>query len=370
MLNTCSGVRGPGLRPLILTRAHQDFSDVPEGVSQRCAQVFWGTLQRHETRCDVSVMWCQHGEAPGHPAHQWRVPICTCHKASCTQPICRSHADRQRARRLATSYEAAADASGEACDRGSWEFTLSDSVQVRLAGEHTLGELRKASRAIVERAHLGSIGARKSDGWRIAGAETWHPEGDKTRAKGQLHAHIHQGTALLAWHPRHGWRRLPRMLSRLAFEVARAEWKNALTRITGATIDTDVDLHYSFQHYARPEWWHSLSYDHRGWPGWRARWRRLTRWGWFAPRLAQVAIPKAAALEQAEIDHAPQACPECGASADHVVGYCTALPLKNAKTVWHRSLRLQEVTAHEKGGYSEKPPEKDGKGVKDAPETG
>lgn len=288
------------------------------------------------------MAWAAHRAAPGWPAHRWRIPIGACHRGCCTNEVCRTSAGSQRSKRVADGYHRAAEASGLNPDIGAWVFTFPPAALAYLVDERQAKELRRAARAIVQSVHLEAANLSRADGWQVAGLEVYHPEGRE--APGVWRPHIHMQVSLIAWHRTTGlWRHIPTWIAGgLVFETVRAAWANATVRILGcpreALYQRDDDgsillhattgkpllesvVHYNYMSAAdAPKWHHRIRYDLRAWPEWRARWRRVIRWGWMAPRTSKLALGER--LEPVDESPAETArndvCPSCGCTMDVV----------------------------------------------------
>ncbi len=342
--------RDPGILPGILPppvslALSRDPFVFPDSQPARPGELF-----RRETKdCKGSIKVYAHGDH-GQGSHRWFVPgdDC-CQNVHCTCPACVARWSRNKARKVRRKIERL-DFALEAAkhpDRVSTlclVFTVPKGYPTDV--RETIAILRKKARILVEKwlADINGIPfkSRSRKGWRLAGFDCIHPEGESS----SWHPHIHMEVLSIAYYDdaesevaqltRGRFYRLRVRVSKTDLIRLRAGWGDILYSVLGWLPKQRVlqnnfvgpewppplshcSVDYQYRSYIDPgKLAHRIRYDTRHFPGWRGAFRQLAWWGYMSPAACKkIGLGKDPDNEPPDkIKQVyPEICPCCGRPA-------------------------------------------------------
>ncbi len=296
--------------------------------------VFFDVFHRETIDCKTPVTVYGHQKTAKGEGHVWPIPDKPCHAAACSNTWCVARNTRDRAKRVADVYSRLFDMVGLPARYGALVLTL--PKQHRTYKKDVLDTLRRRARRVVEKWMLDCSGLEvapdRGHGWRLAGADVWHPEGDKDPGVWKPHIHL-EVVGLAYWSGPLGcscplcrklhWQKIKVRLDKdLDFPKLRLAWGLVLHEVLGWQPShgdfSRCDVDYKWRTLSSDvfRFFHRIKYDFRHWPGYTGSWRAIRWWGYLSPRSQKtIGLPQRSSVGDRPDVHF-NVCPVCGLQSD------------------------------------------------------
>lgn len=275
------------------------------------------------------------------PAHRWNVPQHACMKSNCDNAVCVSRHTRERGKRVEDLYMSLAATATEG-PLGFQGVVLTIPGYLKTMDQDKLKRLRRGARKAVSQwvSEVNGIvlEERSREGWRLAGVDCWHPEGDEN--PGVWNPHIHLQVLNLAYwsggvSPSDRWLRLRLKVTTDQLRRLRMLWGAVLWGVLGWEprdfsmegppdfSPCNVNVEWRSMGWrsrkAFAQWRHRIRYDFRHWPQYKGTWRQIQWWGYMSPaakgKLGLVEKEEDL-FDSGEYEEVPfNICPRCGVRA-------------------------------------------------------